>query len=188
MSRSLVVLLFFVAACAPGRQHASDSSTDAEPELLSAAATPIPSGDYEQDPQYLLSMDLSTTEFMYMTVYPAGQFSRTRCLSNGCARRIGDAGSFTLTHTRSGVEYVRFAFGGASPTSDRYAYEIDGSTVWLRRSGTNDWFPMVAVHALWSETLCDDTHGSWSDDDTAPDGTFCQCASGFVWTAETGCT
>ncbi len=191
-----LVILCAVSGCVAARGHGvSGPESDGETETTVVAAltaASLPVAQYEQSPAYLRTMDLYATEFMYMGIYPGGTYTRTRCVDDGCSTRVGESGSYQLTRTRT-TTYVRFlgppATGSTTPVlRDRYAYEIDGTTVWLRRVGTSDWFPMQDAHGLWSESLCDSTRGSWTDDDAAPDGTFCVCGSGRVYTAEDGCT
>ena len=193
---SLAVLSCLAAGCVAARSSGPAADHEADVAVGTAAAltsTAIPVLQYEQSPQYLRTMDLYAGEFMYMGIYPNQSYTRTRCLNDGCTQRVGERGQYQLTRTRAGTMYVRF-LGPTTPGTttapllDRYAYELAGSTVWLRRAGTTGWFPMQDAHGLWSETLCDSTHGSWTDDDASADGMFCVCGANRVWTAEDGCT
>ena len=186
---SLLFLSVCLSSCSPGGKsdRTTDPTIDDAPEVSldgKADGWSLGFGDWEQDPQYLVTMELYRTEFMYMSLYANNGYMRTRCLNDGCTQRAGDQGSLKFSRSSSGITYVRFYKD--TTFLDRYAYDIDGDTLWLRRSGTRDWFPMLK--GGWSEAKCDDSGGSWTDDDTAPDATFCVCDSGTVYTAATGCT
>lgn len=187
---TVALVMCISVGCGGGGKSARpvDPAVDDAPETIldgKADAATFAPGEYEQDPQYLQTGDLARGELEYFTVYAQNAYMRTRCLADGCQRATGEQG--TLKPSRSGsTTYLRFYVGGKYV--DRYAYEIDGDVLWMRRSGTSDWFPMKKVASLWSESLCDDTHGSWTDDDASPEGTFCVCGTGRVWIAESGCS
>ncbi len=152
------------------------------------AAASFGRASYEMDPSRLVHSSWYKSEILYLETYDtigSVSWQGSVCTTYGCTTRVGESGMYKLTTTSSGATYVRLY---TSPTAYvRYAYEDDGETLWLRKTTTNDWFAMQQVAALWDETKCDDTSGSWTDDDLAADGTNCVCGDGRVWLAESGC-
>jgi hypothetical protein len=190
MARYLSLLTLLVACSAPSHGPQGDASTDDEPELTLDSKADAPSfgrASYEMDPDRLVYSRWYKSEIPYLELYatPDTSWQGSVCTTYDCTTRQNEAGSYRLTHTSSGATYFRFYTSATS--YQRYAYEDDGDTLWLRKTSTNDWVAMEKVPSLWDESLCDGTSGSWSDDDLAPDGTNCVCGDGRAWVAGTGC-
>jgi hypothetical protein len=190
MSRLACVLCAITACASQPSGPRGDASTDSDPESVldgKADAAGFGRASYEMDPDRLVNSAWYKSEILYLELYAAGgnSWQGSVCTTYGCTTRVGEAGAYKLTKTSSGATYIRL-YTSATAYS-RYAYEDDGDTLWLRKTSTNDWVAMTKVPALWDESLCDGSSGSWTDDDLAPDGTNCVCGDGRVWLAATGC-
>jgi hypothetical protein len=108
-----------------------------------------------------------------------------RCDDTPCTQASEQQGSYRLS-TSHGVRYVRFYVPnaqGRSILAARYAYRVSGSTLLFQASAASSVFSMDVV----GESLCDDSGGSWTDDDFSADGLNCVCGPGGAWST-TGCT
>jgi hypothetical protein len=98
-------------------------------------------------------------------------------------------GTYQLSVTHTGLHYVSFygtddQFG--TILIDRYQWQVDGGSLWLRKTSSTRWF---ALAPFADEALCDGSGGKWLDDDAnAHTGLYCECPSSSYWIpARGGC-
>ncbi len=184
--RSSLLLLALLSCTSTGDDAADDAEPDTVVDAGKADAPTLAANSYEMTADRLVHRTWYKGELPYLQLLPGSTWTASVCTGYSCSTMTGEHGTYKLTITASGTRYIRFYQDGQTSYA-RYAYEDEGDTLRLRKSGTSDWVAMDVVPALWSESLCDATAGSWTDDDPAPDGTYCVCGAGRVWLAGTGC-
>lgn len=176
----LLALLPLVPAC-------GGTVSDGEPEIGSidqaVRSRALVPGYYEGDSWDFVEHELTTLSLTKAGSIPGvttDNFWARRCDQTPCTAAVSIEGNWSLTR-RGSSRYLRFDDAtGAYIT--KYAYQTRGATLWLREVNTRHWFAMDLV----SETLCDDGHGAWSDDDLAGPGVNCLCPTDSHW-SRIGC-